>query len=114
MATKNTKKSGESGAESHATASQTLVRGLNVIEAVSKEPAADIGVIAERTGMTYSTAHRIVSVLMQRQYLNSLPGKGSRLARKVIALGFQAYGQVELNRVARPIMELWYRETSKT
>ncbi|MDN5843864.1 MAG: IclR family transcriptional regulator [Alcaligenaceae bacterium] len=114
MATKNTTKSGESGAESPATASQTLVRGLNVIEAVAKEPASDIGIIAERTGMTYSTAHRIVSVLMKRQYLKRVPGKGYRLGRKILALGFQAYGQVEITRAARPVMERLSRETSDT
>ncbi|HUH39255.1 MAG TPA: helix-turn-helix domain-containing protein, partial [Castellaniella sp.] len=78
------------------TASQTLVRGLEVIEAVSQGGATDIAVIAQRTGMTYSTAHRIVSVLLGRQYLKRVPGTGYRLGSKILALGFRAYGQTDL------------------
>lgn len=96
------------------TASQTLVRGLDVIDAVAQGGAADIGVISERTGMTYSTAHRIVSVLLQRQYLKRVPGKGLRLGRKLLSLGFQAHSQVELTAIARPILERLATQTSDT
>lgn len=95
-------------------ASQTLVRGLDVIDAVSQEGATDIGVIAARTGMTYSTAHRIVSVLLQRQYLKRVPGKGYRLGRKLLALGFQAHSQIELTTIARPFLERLATQTSDT
>ncbi|MBV2179975.1 IclR family transcriptional regulator [Castellaniella sp. MT123] len=107
-------KSEDETAHRQTTASQTLVRGLEVIEAVSKGGAHDIGVIAERTGMTYSTAHRIVSVLVQRQYLKRVPGKGYQLGRKLLALGFQAYSQVELTPVARPLLERLAAQTSDT
>lgn len=96
------------------TASQTLVRGLEVIEAVSHGGVTDIAVIAQRTGMTYSTAHRIVSVLLGRHYLKRVPGKGYRLGRKILALGFRAYSQVELTPVARPILERLAQQTSDT
>ncbi|WP_322997889.1 IclR family transcriptional regulator [Castellaniella sp.] len=96
------------------TASQTLVRGLDVIDAVSQDGATDIGVIAARTGMTYSTAHRIVSVLLQRQYLKRVPGKGYRLGRKLLALGFQAHSQIELTAIARPFLERLATQTSDT
>ncbi len=95
-------------------ASQTLVRGLEVIEAVSQGGATDIAVIAKRTGMTYSTAHRIVSVLLGRQYLKRVPGKGYRLGSKMLALGFRAHAQVELTPVARPILERLAQDTSDT
>ncbi len=98
----------------HTTASQTLVRGLEVIEAVSQGGAKDIAVIADRTGMTYSTAHRIVSVLQARQYLKRVPGKGYRLGSKMLALGFRAYAQVDLTPVARPILERLAQQTSDT
>lgn len=96
------------------TASQTLVRGLEVIEAVSQGGATDIAVIAQRTGMTYSTAHRIVSVLLGRQYLKRVPGTGYRLGSKILALGFRAYGQTDLTPVARPILERLAQQTSDT
>ncbi|CDM25329.1 IclR family transcriptional regulator [Castellaniella defragrans] len=96
------------------TASQTLVRGLDVIEAVSADGASDITTIAARTGMTYSTAHRIVSALIQRQYLKRVPGKGYRLGSKLLALGFQAYSQVDLTPVAHPFLERLARQTHDT
>ncbi len=104
----------ETAPSKQATASQTLVRGLDIIEAVSKDGAHDIGAIAERTGMTYSTAHRLISVLMQRRYLKRVPGKGYRLGSKLLALGFQAYSQVELTAVARPFLERLAQKTSDT
>lgn len=97
-----------------ATASQTLVRGLDIIDAVSEGNAHDIGLIAERTGMTYSTAHRLVSVLIQRHYLKRVPGRGYQLGSRLLALGFQAYSQTELTAVARPILERLSQETSDT
>lgn len=96
------------------TASQTLVRGLDIIEAVAGDGASDIGVIAKRTGMTYSTTHRIVSVLLEKNYLRRTPGKGYRLGSKLLALGYQAYAQVDISRVARPHLERLAKKTNDT
>lgn len=109
-----TKKTGRKTADDRPTASQTLVRGLDVIEAVAVDGANDITTIAARTNMTYSTAHRIVSVLIQRRYLKRVPGKGYRLGSKLLALGFQAYGQVDLTPVAHPFLERLARQTHDT
>jgi DNA-binding IclR family transcriptional regulator len=93
--------------------SQTLVRGLDVIEAVSNE-ALSISDIAKKTGITYSTTHRIVSVLLQRHYLKHDGAKGYSLGRKVLELGFQAFHQTTLTRVAHPFLEQLAQDTLDT
>jgi DNA-binding IclR family transcriptional regulator len=93
--------------------SQTLLRGLDVIEAVSNQ-ALSISDIAKKTGITYSTAHRIVSVLLQRHYLKQDGTKGYSLGRKVLELGFQAFHQTTLTRVAHPFLEQLARDTLDT
>lgn len=96
-----------------AASSQTLIRGLDIIEAVSAG-ATELADIARVTGITYSTAHRIVSALTQRHYLRRDPIRGYRLGRKLLELGFHAYSEVELTRVARPILQELADYTSDT
>lgn len=93
--------------------SQTLLRGLDVIEAVSNQ-ALSISDIAKKTGITYATTHRIVSVLMQRHYLKPDGTKGYALGRKVLELGFQAFHQTTLTRVAHPFLEQLAQDTLDT
>ena len=111
---KTTTPLGRKPASARPTASQTLVRGLDIIEAVAMGGADDITTIATRTGMTYSTAHRIVSVLIQRRYLKRMPGKGYHLGSKLLALGFQAYGQIDLTPLAHPFLEHLAQQTHDT
>lgn len=99
--------------DAKALTSQTLVRGLNVIEAVSGGPLS-IADIAQKTGITYATAHRIVSVLLQRNYLKHDRNKGYTLGRKVLELGFQAFHQTPLTHVAHPFLEKLASDTLDT
>lgn len=94
-------------------ASQTLMRGLDIIEAVS-EGATDIAGVAARTGMTYSTTHRILTALQARQYIARDPVQGYRLGRKMLELGYRAYSQSDLIRLAHPLLQRLARETSDT
>ena len=93
--------------------SQTLMRGLDIIEAIA-EGVSDLSELASRTGMTYSTAHRIVSALQSRHYVIRDPQKGYRLGRKILELGYRAYSQIDLTRLARPLLEHLAQETSDT
>lgn len=93
--------------------SQTLLRGLDIIEAVANG-VDDIADIAQKTGMTYSTAHRILSVLQQRHYIKRDPDSGYLLGRKVLELGYRAYSQLDLIRLARPILIRLAEETRDT
>ena len=93
--------------------SQTLVRGLDIIKAVSGGPMS-ISDIAQKTGITYGTAHRIVSVLLKRNYLKNEKSKGYTLGRKLLELGFQSFHQTSLTHVAHPFLEKMALDTLDT
>jgi DNA-binding IclR family transcriptional regulator len=84
--------------------SQTLMRGLDLIEAVAEEQC-NIGELAERLGLNKSTAYRLASALVDRGYLASTPRAGYRLGPKLLELGFAAHDQVDLVQVVRPFLE---------
>ncbi len=83
--------------------SQTLVRGLDVIDAVARG-AGSLSEIANATGMTYSTTHRFTSVLMEHGYLRSSRSREFELGPKLIELGFLAHTQTDLVTVAHPYL----------
>ncbi|CAL1692606.1 HTH-type transcriptional regulator XynR [Brevundimonas subvibrioides] len=93
--------------------SQTLLRGLDVVEAVS---GGTIGLadLATRLGLTRSTTHRLAAALVERQYLNFLPREGYVLGPKLLELGFKAQQQKDLPRVARPHLETLAADTEDT
>lgn len=93
--------------------SQTLVRGLEIIDAVSTAPAS-IAEIAAGTGLTYSTVHRIVSVLVEQRYLKLNDQRNFALGPRLIELGFAAHLQVDVIRNARPRLEDLARQTRDT
>mgnify|MGYP003651868287 CR=1 FL=1 len=68
--------------------SQTLLRGLSVLECVAHMPRS-IPEIAEEAGISYQTAHRIVSVLTDVRYLRQvdsrLYGLGCHQDRKALS-----------------------------
>jgi DNA-binding IclR family transcriptional regulator len=85
-------------------ASQTLVRGLDILEAVA-ESGLDLAALTERLGLTRSTAHRLAAALVERRYLKFTPGIGYRLGPKLLELGYRTQQQMDLPRVARPHLE---------
>jgi DNA-binding IclR family transcriptional regulator len=84
--------------------SQTLMRGLDLIEAVTEEPLGYVE-LARRLGLTRSTAHRLATALVERGYLTMMPGVGYRLGPKLLELGFVVQSQIDLVQVARPHLE---------
>jgi len=84
--------------------SQTLQRGLDVIEAVAHGPIA-LSDLAARLGLNRSTTHRLANALVERRYLTFRPRFGYRLGPKVIQLGFIAQSDVDVVRVARPFLD---------
>ncbi|MBC2887016.1 IclR family transcriptional regulator [Ochrobactrum sp. CM-21-5] len=93
--------------------SQTLLRGLEIIDAVA-DHSATIQEISAITGLTYSTVHRIVSVLLEQRYLKADNAREFGLGPRLIELGFAAYSRTDLVRVARPWLEGLSRETRDT
>ncbi|RYE56023.1 MAG: MarR family transcriptional regulator, partial [Rhizobiaceae bacterium] len=55
--------------------SQTLLRGLDVIEAVADGPIA-LADLAARLDLTRSTTHRLATALVERRYLTFVPRLG--------------------------------------
>jgi len=99
---------GEPG--SGAAASQTLLRGLDVLEAVAQEPLA-LAELAAQLGLTRSTAHRLASALTARRYLTSVSGRGYQLGPKLLELGSQAQRQTDVLQVAKPVLAALSRAT---
>ncbi len=84
-------------------ASQTLVRGLDVLEVVAGGPVA-LPTLANRLGLARSTTHRLATALLERRYLTLVPREGYGLGPKLLELGACAQEQTALVRVARPYM----------
>jgi DNA-binding IclR family transcriptional regulator len=91
-------------------ASQTLVRGLDVLELVASGPAA-LSAISRQLGLSRSTVHRLATTLLERRYLNMTPRRGYSLGPKLLELGFRAREQISLVRLARPYLEALAAET---
>ena len=89
---------------SRSLASQTLFRGLDVVSAVA-EGFRTVRDISEKTGVTFSTTHRLASALVQMRYLRFEPRKGYSLGSRLIELGFMAYRESALTTSARVFLE---------
>ncbi|MEI9927502.1 MAG: helix-turn-helix domain-containing protein [Sphingomonas sp.] len=93
--------------------SQTLLRGLDVIEAMVEGPIA-LADLAARLGLTRSTTHRLATALIDRRYLTFVPRLGYQFGPKLLELGFIAQQQTDLVQVARPHLEALAASTEDT
>jgi DNA-binding IclR family transcriptional regulator len=93
--------------------SQTLFRGLDVIDAVVDGPIT-LADLAAKLGLTRSTAHRLASALADRRYLTFVPRQGYQLGPKLLELGFRAQRQTDLVQMARPHLESLAASTGDT
>lgn len=84
--------------------SQTLWRGLNLLEAVAMGPAT-LSELTARLGLNRSTVHRLASALVDRGYMRLEAGEGYMLGGKLLELGYAARHQIDLPRIARPYLE---------
>ncbi len=84
--------------------SQTLLRGLDVIDVVAEGPIK-LGELAARLGLTRSTTHRLASALAARRYLLFVPHSGYSLGPKLLELGFRVRDELDLPRIAAPHLE---------
>ena len=113
-----TRKKGASAAQSAPAqkglaGSQTLVRGLDVLEAVAAG-ATNLAALAEALDLNRSTTHRLAGTLVGRRYLSFVPRVGYALGPKLLELGFQARAQMSLSRVAREHIEALAAATGDT
>ncbi|MHA6723630.1 IclR family transcriptional regulator [Sphingomonas sp. RS2018] len=103
--TSNDNSSGEEGeAPAKATGSQTLLRGLDMLDKVVDGPVK-LAELSQRMELTRSTTHRLANALITRGFLTHLPRDGYTLGPKLIQLGFLAQSQGDVVQIARPRME---------
>ena len=93
--------------------SQTLLRGLDVIDAVIDGPIT-LAELAARLGLTRSTTHRLATALIDRRYLTFVPRLGYHFGPKLLELGFLAQQQTDVVQVARPHLEALAASTEDT
>lgn len=93
--------------------SQTLLRGLDVLEGVAEGPIS-LADLAAQLGLTRSTTHRLANALIERRYLNLVPQRGYQLGPKLLELGFQAQQQADLVQLARPRLEALAQSSEDT
>lgn len=93
--------------------SQTLMRGLDVLDAVADGPIS-LSDLAARLDLTRSTTHRLAGALVERRFLNFVPREGYMLGPKLLELGFRAQQQKDLPRVARQHLEALAADTGDT
>ena len=93
--------------------SQTLLRGLDVIDAVIEGPIT-LANLAAQLGLNRSTAHRLASALIDRRYLTFVPRVGYRVGPKLLALGYLAQQQTDIVQLSRHHLEALAAATEDT
>jgi DNA-binding IclR family transcriptional regulator len=93
--------------------SQTLLRGLDVIEAIIDGPITLVE-LAAKLGLTRSTTHRLAAALIERRYLTFTPRLGYQFGPKLLELGFLAQRQTDVVQVARTHLEAMALSTGDT
>jgi DNA-binding IclR family transcriptional regulator len=93
--------------------SQTLVRGLEVLEAVASG-VNTLSDLAATVKLNRSTAHRLASTLVEKRYLSFVPRYGYGLGPKTLEVGYQARVQLSVPRVAREHLEKLAAQTGDT
>ena len=95
---------------------EALARGLEVLSLFTAErPALPFNDIVEALGLTKSTAFRILATLEQLGYLDHDPAtRRYRPGLKVFQLGFAALSGLELQQLARPLLERLALELNET
>ncbi len=87
-----------------ASGSQTLQRGLDLLDQVIDGPVK-LAELSERMGLTRSTTHRLANAMVERGFLTFLPREGYQLGPKLLQLGFLAQAQADVVQIARPHIE---------
>ena len=93
--------------------SQTLLRGLDVLEAVASG-VTRLSDLADSVSLNRSTTHRLARTLVKRRYFVFTPRNGYGLGNKSVELGHHARLQQDIPRVAREHLERLAARTEDT
>jgi DNA-binding IclR family transcriptional regulator len=94
---------------------KSLHKILDIIETLAKVGTAGIREISSLTGYPAPTIHRMVSTLVERDYLKQDPDtKKLSLSFKFLALGTSVQERLKLTELARPHLERLMQETRES
>jgi IclR family pca regulon transcriptional regulator len=83
----------------------SLAKGFRVLEIFdAEEPQLTLSQIAARADLDPGTTFRVVKTLVMLGYLQACENKSYRLGWKVLDLGFNAFGRMDMHTIARPIL----------
>jgi DNA-binding IclR family transcriptional regulator len=85
--------------------SQTLLRGLDVLEAVALGTTT-LAALSVALKLNRSTTYRLATALVDRRYLSFVSHVGYGLGSKLLEVGYQASAQLSIPAVAREHIEL--------
>jgi DNA-binding IclR family transcriptional regulator len=103
----------KNGGSKASSGSQTLVRGLDVLETVASG-VNNLSDLAAALKLNRSTVHRLAATLVEKRYLTFVPGSGYGLGSKSLELGYQARVQLNIPRLAREHLEKLAAQTGDT
>lgn len=86
---------------------QSVDRALDILELYLASPEElSVKEISEAMGLSKSTAHGLIKTLEQRGYLKQNPGNMKyRLGLKLFSLGNVVAGQLDIRKIARPVIQ---------
>jgi len=83
----------------------SLAKGFRVLEVFdAHEPELTLSQISVKAELDPGTTFRLVKTLVMLGYLQAAESKKYRLGLKVLDLGFNAFGRMDLHAIARPIL----------
>lgn len=82
---------------------QTLMHGIAVLRAVA-HGARNLKEVTGQTGLSRSSAHRLIQALRSQRFLREESNGDLRLGPALIELGFQARDEISIQEVARPFL----------
>lgn len=101
--------------EADVTTVQALDRGLTLLQVLAREGAANLSDLSLQAGMPAPTAHRLLSTLLRRQFVDYDE------TTQLWAIGVQAYSvgssylaRTSLVEISRPVMRMLMENTGET
>ncbi|WGE31234.1 IclR family transcriptional regulator [Actinobacillus genomosp. 2] len=93
--------------EKESAGSQTLIRGLKLLELLSQYPnGCPLAQLSELAHLNKSTVHRLLQSLQQEGFVRPAPTTGSyRLSTKCLAIGQRALSSLNILHIAAPHLE---------
>jgi IclR family KDG regulon transcriptional repressor len=92
----------------------TLIKGLEVLEALSDLEETGLTELAGRLDLPSPTLFRLLATLVEQGYVLKTPASRYRLTLKAWEIGARVAGRLPLRAVARPFLEQLAAKTAET